>query len=67
MDWQKQMVIDIKKETNCTHEQAMLILGKMYEVANQIYTQGYDNGYTDGINKSRKIKFNQKIRVSFKS
>lgn len=42
--WHREFVQAAKSITGCTHEQAMELLGKVCEITQQVYMQGYNNG-----------------------
>jgi len=40
-------------ETGCDHEQAMMVLGHVLELTQQVYGNGYNDGYTHAINANK--------------
>jgi len=54
-NWQKEFVVLIKETTDCTHEQAMEIMGQVCELLQQEYMNGYSRGYN--IAKMKKINY----------
>lgn len=52
-DWHRKIVHAVKTNTQCGHEQAMIILAVVCEYAMDAYKQGYERGHLDGTTEER--------------